>query len=267
MRALTGLVFVGTIIGAILGGAYSFLALFCIITGLTIWELYGLFFPKEKGITKRVMNVTGGVYLFAATFLYKCGIASNDIFLPYILFLLILFIMELYYKAANPISNWANLLLVQVYCAVSFAVLNLIAFDEGSYSAIFVLSIFAFIWINDTAAYLAGITFGKHRLFERISPKKSWEGFWGGLIAVLSVAYLASYHLTNIEWYHWLGIAATVVVFATWGDLTESLLKRTLDIKDSGKILPGHGGMLDRFDSMLMAVPAVYIYIELFIRN
>jgi phosphatidate cytidylyltransferase len=114
---------------------------------------------------------------------------------------------------------------------------------------------------------LVGTMFGKRRLFERISPKKSWEGFFGGIVIVLIVAYVASCYFKEIAWYHWIGLATTIVVFATWGDLIESLLKRTLKMKDSGHILPGHGGMLDRFDSILLAGPAAFIYLELFIRN
>ena len=108
---------------------------------------------------------------------------------------------------------------------------------------------------------------GKHKLFERISPKKSWEGFFGGLILSLASSQAFAWFAPEINRMNWLGLAATVVLFGTWGDLIESLLKRTLGVKDSGNVLPGHGGMLDRFDSVMLAVPASYIYIELFIRN
>ena len=115
--------------------------------------------------------------------------------------------------------------------------------------------------------YLFGSLFGKHRLFERISPKKSWEGFVGGLLFALLASQAFAYLLPTYSAAQWLGLAVVVVVFGTWGDLIESLLKRQLGIKDSGHVLPGHGGMLDRFDSVLLAIPAAYIYIELFIRN
>lgn len=266
-RALTGLVFVAVIVSAIWFDAYSFFVLFCVITGLTIWELYGLLYGKEVNVIIRSTHVLGGVYLFASTFMYKYGIAGGDIFLPYLLFILAVFITELYYKADNPIANWGNSLLVQVYAAGSFTLLNLIAIEELVYSCVLILAILAFVWINDTGAYLVGSTLGKRRLFERISPKKSWEGFFGGILFVVLFAYLLSCYFTEIAWYNWLGLSVITVVFATWGDLTESLLKRTLKIKDSGKLFPGHGGILDRFDSIIMAIPAAYIYIELFIRN
>lgn len=105
------------------------------------------------------------------------------------------------------------------------------------------------------------------KVVERISPKKSWEGFYGGLAFVLITSQIFAWFMPATNWYTWLGLAGTIVVFGTWGDLIESLMKRTLGVKDSGHVLPGHGGMLDRFDSVMMAIPAAYIYIELFIRN
>lgn len=267
IRALTGLIFVIVIVGAIWYSPYTYFALFCLITGASVWELYGLLYANETNLIKRSTHVLGGVYLFASTFMYRYGIAGDDIFLPYILFVLILLITELYYKAENPISNWANAFFIQVYAAGSFSLLNCLSIHDQEYSELILLSLFVFVWINDTGAYLVGSTIGKRRLFERISPKKSWEGFFGGIVCVLLVAYLASCYFTEIAWYNWLGLSATVVVFATWGDLTESLLKRTLKVKDSGNLLPGHGGILDRFDSIIMSVPIAYIYMELFIRN
>ena len=194
------------------------------------------------------------------------------IFLPYLLFIILTMIAELYYKAPNPINNWAFTLFAQVYCAGSFSMLNFIGAEPGtpgvmSYTPLFIMAIFIFVWLDDTGAYLVGSLIGKRKLFERISPKKSWEGFFGGLILVLASSQAFAWFDPEISRLNWLGLATTVVLFGTWGDLVESLLKRTLGVKDSGNILPGHGGMLDRFDSVMLAVPASYIYIELFIRN
>lgn len=138
---------------------------------------------------------------------------------------------------------------------------------QVQYNPILPLSIFIFTWINDTGAYCTGMLFGKHRLFERISPKKSWEGSIGGGVFSIIVAIVMAHYFPFMPISIWIGLALTVVIFGTLGDLTESLLKRTIGIKDSGNILPGHGGMLDRFDSTLMAVPAavVYLYIISFI--
>ena len=272
IRALTGIIFVVVLVSAICIHPIFFLILFCIITGLTRWEFGGLVKHYENANLQRTVNVLGGVYLFIATFVYANGLTDGKIFLPYLLFIMLTMIAELYYKAPNPINNWAFTLFAQVYCAGSFSILNFIGAEPGtpgvmSYTPLFIMAIFIFVWLDDTGAYLVGSLIGKHKLFERISPKKSWEGFFGGLILSLASSQAFAWFAPEINRMNWLGLAATVVLFGTWGDLIESLLKRTLGVKDSGNVLPGHGGMLDRFDSVMLAVPASYIYIELFIRN
>ena len=272
IRALTGIIFVVVLISAIYIHPIFFLILFCIITGLTLWEFGGLVKHYENANLQRTVNVLGGVYLFIATFVYANGLTDGKIFLPYLLFIMLTMIAELYYKAPNPINNWAFTLFAQVYCAGSFSILNFIGAEPGtpgvmSYTPLFIMAIFIFVWLDDTGAYLVGSLIGKHKLFERISPKKSWEGFFGGLILSLASSQAFAWFAPEINRMNWLGLAATVVLFGTCGDLIESLLKRTLGVKDSGNVLPGHGGMLDRFDSVMLAVPASYIYIELFIRN
>lgn len=272
IRALTGIIFVVVLISAIYIHPIFFLILFCIITGLTLWEFGGLVKHYENANLQRTVNVLGGVYLFIATFVYANGLTDGKIFLPYLLFIMLTMIAELYYKAPNPINNWAFTLFAQVYCAGSFSILNFIGAEPGtpgvmSYTPLFIMAILIFVWLDDTGAYLVGSLIGKHKLFERISPKKSWEGFFGGLILSLASSQAFAWFAPEINRMNWLGLAATVVLFGTWGDLIESLLKRTLGVKDSGNVLPGHGGMLDRFDSVMLAVPASYIYIELFIRN
>ncbi len=272
IRALTGIIFVVVLVSAICIHPIFFLILFCVITGLTLWEFGGLIEHYENANLQQALNVLGGVYLFIATFVYANGLTDGKIFLPYLLFIMLTMIAELYYKAPNPINNWAFTLFAQVYCAGSFSMLNFIGAEPGTpgvmtYTPLFIMAIFIFVWLDDTGAYLVGSLIGKRKLFERISPKKSWEGFFGGLILVLASSQAFAWFAPEISRLNWLGLAATVVLFGTWGDLIESLLKRTLGVKDSGHILPGHGGMLDRFDSVMLAVPASYIYIELFIRN
>ena len=176
-------------------------------------------------------------------------------------------IRELYLKKDNPLNNWAYAMLSQIYVGLPFALLNVLAFqDNGAYSApqyvfIMPLSIFIFIWMNDTFAYFTGMLLGKHRLFERISPKKSWEGSIGGGVFCIGAAFVLAHFFPIMSTGLWVGLALVVVVFGTWGDLTESLMKRFLGIKDSGNILPGHGGLLDRFDSAIMAIPAAVFYL------
>ena len=272
IRALTGIIFVVVLVSAICIHPIFFLILFCIITGLTLWEFGGLVKHYENANLQRAVNVLGGVYLFIATFVYANGLTDGKIFLPYLLFIMLTMIAELYYKAPNPINNWAFTLFAQIYCAGTFSMLNFIGAEPGtpgvmSYTPLFIMAIFIFVWLDDTGAYLVGSLIGKRKLFERISPKKSWEGFFGGLILVLASSQAFAWFAPEISRLNWLGLATTVVLFGTWGALMESLLKRTVGVKDSGHILPAHGGMLDRFDSVMLAVPASYIYIELFIRN
>jgi phosphatidate cytidylyltransferase len=160
----------------------------------------------------------------------------------------------------------------QLYIALPFSLLNVLAFQSDADGVHFVwsipLAVFIFLWINDAGAYICGSLLGRHKLFPRISPGKSWEGSIGGGVLVVIVAVLV-WHLSEqyaqnplgLSAIEWAGQGLVVVVFGTWGDLVESLFKRTLGIKDSGHILPGHGGMLDRFDSTLMAVPAAVVYL------
>jgi phosphatidate cytidylyltransferase len=262
-------------IGVISGGfscRYVFPVVFGLVVWLTLWEFYGLVRRYGGASLKRPVGALGGVYLFLACYIYAGGWAGGEVFLPYFLFLMFVFISEMYLKLPNPLHNWAFILLGQVFCAAPFSLLNFVVFrpEEGGqsgFSPLPALALFVFVWLNDTCAYLIGSQFGRHRLFERISPKKSWEGFWSGLAVVLVSSQVFAFYFQEIGWYHWLGMSATVTVFATWGDLSESLFKRTLGIKDSGALLPGHGGMLDRFDSILMGIPALYIYLSFFIQN
>jgi phosphatidate cytidylyltransferase len=160
-------------------------------------------------------------------------------------------------------------MLAQMYIALPFSLINVLAFNATSegyvaFNTLLPLSIFIFLWVNDSGAYCVGSLLGRHKLFPRISPGKSWEGSIGGAVFVLAAAYAISYFLDTDQMLAmpvWLGLGLVVVVFGTWGDLVESLFKRTLGIKDSGNILPGHGGMLDRFDSSLLAIPAAVIYL------
>ena len=271
-RALTGIVFVAVLISAIYIHSYYFLVVFGLITGLTLWEFYGLTLHQVQTPLNRLVCALGGSYLFAASFCYTHDLTGRWIFLPYLLFLLITLITPLYEKGGDPLKRWTVTLFGQLYCAGSFSLLNQLTSVTGYPGEIvhipyFALALFVLIWLNDTGAYCVGSLMGKHRLFERISPKKSWEGFGGGLLFALLASQVFAYLLPSYSALQWIGLAIVVVVFGTWGDLIESLLKRQLGIKDSGHVLPGHGGMLDRFDSVLLAIPAAYIYIELFIRN
>lgn len=266
-RAITGALFVAVLIGAILLGPQSFAVLFTIISALSIREFARLVNTIQGVHINPSINMLGGAYLFIAFFGFCLNIQSPVIFIPYLFLLIYMIISELYLKKGNPINNWAYSMLSQMYIALPFALLNVLVFQNNpeyssvSYNYILPLSVFIFIWINDTGAYCVGSLIGKHRLFERISPKKSWEGSIGGGVVAIAAAFVLSHFYPFMPLVEWIGLALVVVVFGTWGDLTESLMKRHLGIKDSGNILPGHGGMLDRFDSALIAIPAAVIYI------
>lgn len=270
VRALTGAVFVCVLVGCLIYSEYSFAALFALISGWSVWEFCSLVNQREQVSVNRGLCALGAVYLFLAFFCHTAfaelnsAFGSGAVFIPYLIILVYALIRELYMKQEDPIHNWAYTMLSQLYIALPFALLNLLAFfnvanEHVVYSWGVPLSLFIFIWCNDTGAYLSGMTFGRHKLFPRISPKKTWEGSIGGGILAIAVAYLIA-PWVGLEHYACMGLAATVVIFGTWGDLVESLFKRRLGIKDSGNVLPGHGGMLDRFDSAILSIPAAIVY-------
>ena len=266
-RILTGIVFVLTLLGSILYNQHSFALVLCIVEVLALFEFYNLI-GKSQGIKiNKPANALGGILIFGASFIFFSGKEQSLVpFLPYLLYVLVLFISQLYSKKSNPILSLAYSIFGQVYIALPFSLLNYLAYNgslDGSYHYSFLLSLFVIIWINDSFAYVFGVTFGKHKLFERISPKKSWEGFIGGAACTVLSSFVFSHYFDILPLAGWIGFSIIVVTFGTFGDLIESLLKRTLKVKDSGNILPGHGGILDRFDSMIFTIPALVIYIEL----
>ena len=265
LRTISGVVFVLILVSAIWFGPYSFVGVFGLIVFLCLFEFYSLVNKVKDVSVRKVVNCMAGLYLFLAFFLHLLlSIPLILLLIPYFVYIINVFVVGLYLKKENPVKNWAYSFLGQMYIVLPFSSLNMICLlpdNTGTvvYSPILLLALFAFIWINDTGAYLVGITFGKHRLFERISPKKSWEGFWGGVVFVLASSFVFAHFVTSIPMLHWLCMAVVTVIFATWGDLVESLMKRTLGVKDSGKMIPGHGGILDRMDSVILAAPAMMV--------
>ena len=271
IRTITGIIFVAAIVASFLRPE-AMVLLFSIVTGLTVWEFTGLVNERPGVTVNRFICTVAAVYFFYAM-TYFCsdlygGVAKSVVFIPYLVTVIYLMVSELYLKHADPVQDWAYTMLSQMYIALPFSLLNVLAFTATSqgmvaFNTLLPLSVFVFLWVNDSGAYCVGSLLGRHKLFPRISPGKSWEGSIGGAVFVLAAAYAISYFLdgTMLSTPEWLGLGLVVVVFGTWGDLIESLFKRTLGIKDSGSILPGHGGMLDRFDSSLMAIPAAVVYL------
>ena len=268
VRTITGVLFVAILVTCFLRPD-SMIFLFALVTGLTVWEYGGLVNQFDDIQVNRFISTAAGVYLFLAFAGYCTGFTPATVFIPYLVTVIYLIISELFTLAPNPINNWAYAMLSQMYIALPFSMINVLAFQsnaegEVTFNYLLPLSLFIFLWVNDTGAYCVGSLLGRHKLFPRVSPGKSWEGSIGGAVFVLIAAAIIGYLVGGMEGGYsipvWMGLGLTVVVFGTLGDLVESLFKRTLGVKDSGNILPGHGGMLDRFDSSLMAIPAAVIY-------
>ena len=273
-RTITGVIFVAIMTVGFMTPE-GMIALFGLITGLSVWEYTRLINAREDVTVNRFITTAAGVYLFFAVAGFCSNITPAAVFIPYLLTIVYLFISELYTKNANPIKDWAYTMLAQMYIALPLATINILAFREMNgevvFGSVLPFSVFICLWTNDTGAYCSGSLFGKHKLFPRISPGKTWEGSIGGGLLVVAVACLIGYienncdmidpgHVSGLTMTEWAGLGLVVVLAGTWGDLVESLFKRTLGVKDSGNLLPGHGGMLDRFDSSLMAIPAAVVY-------
>jgi len=269
VRTITGVFFVTAIVVSFLN-PLAMVFLFSLITGMTIWEFAGLVNERDNVQINQFISSVAGVFLFLAMAVHCRGLDTlNLAFVPWLLTIIYLLVSELYLKATDPIQNWAYTMMSQLYIALPFSLLNVLAFQFTNCDLpwLLPLSVFVFLWVNDSGAYCCGSLLGRHKLFPRISPGKSWEGSIGGGVLVVLAAWGISYYteshaiVTNLTALEWMGLGLTVVVFGTWGDLIESLFKRTLGIKDSGNVLPGHGGMLDRFDSSLLAIPAAVVYL------
>lgn len=271
IRTLTGAVYVLLLVGCTIYSPVSAFFFFAVVAAATLWEFGTLMNTHLEARMPRPINAMAGVVLVAAVWL--SAIASpqtSQMFALYGLLLLYIIISSLYRHSEKPLKDWALCLASQLYIAVPFALLPLlsIVYDASSstlaYNWIYPLALFIFLWVNDTFAYLCGCSLQKYipaKLFPRISPKKSWIGsIGGGLFTLLAAIIIWWWQPETMPLLRWLGFALVVIVFGTWGDLVESLIKRQLGIKDSGNILPGHGGMLDRFDSALLVIPASVIY-------
>ena len=267
-RAITGFLFILTIMAGIYFNATIALCLFTLIIILGVDEFYGL---VKKSKTIQPIKFWGLLISLVATITIGLIILNminlKFIFIP-IAMLFFTFLVELYRKKEHPFVNVSYTILGLIYIVIPFMMLFHLGFYSGngftsSYSFQIILGFFLMLWTNDTGAYLAGRFFGKHKLFERISPKKTWEGSIGGGLLTIGIAVVLSLFFTNLNQTNWIVLAVIVTIFGGLGDLVESMLKRSLNIKDSGNLLPGHGGILDRFDGLLLSVPFIYSYLYL----
>lgn len=258
IRAISGILYGVLIIASlVIDNELLFDILFGLIAVLGIHEFNHLMSAEGRNIEKS-LDAVGGLLLFLVPVIWVIGGSTFGIGL-YLAYLVARLVVQLYIKQGNPLTSLSASLMGQVYVALPLSILSSLYHFVGQYM---VLAMFAFIWISDTGAYMVGCLIGKHRLFERISPKKSWEGFFGGLglsiiIAALAARFIPDGYVLLSGYAQWIVFAVLVTIFSTWGDLCESLIKRTVGVKDSGKLIPGHGGILDRIDSLLLVSLAV----------
>ncbi|MBO7301971.1 MAG: phosphatidate cytidylyltransferase [Bacteroidaceae bacterium] len=269
VRTLAGALFAAVLIGAILYGWSSFTMLFLPITAFSLNELCMLLKKHRNATFSTPHAVICGMLLFSAfaALGYIEGVSPVLLFAPYIIAVMYVFITRLFLPKVNALEDYAYFALTQLYVALPLSLLNLLASagaaEDEAYYWLMPLSVFIFIWCNDSGAFCVGCTIGRHKMFERVSPKKTWEGFAGGVVVAAAAGVVMSHFFAVLNVWEWVGMALVVAVAGTLGDLVESSMKREMQIKDSGKFLPGHGGFLDRFDSTLLAVPAVVLYFAL----
>lgn len=268
-RFTTAVIFVVIMVVGHYTGKYTFSLLFLIIAGGCLWEFFGMTLDlhTRRDVIRKIFGVVLGLLPFGlATALNMIQRPDPQTFITIasILFspaVFTIFIYELYSHSKEPFANIAFMILGLFYIGVPFALVNFIAFDGAEFQARIVLGLLVLTWVNDTGAYLTGSAMGKTPLFPRISPNKTWEGSIGGVIITLLFGYLLSLVFSEIPAVQWLGLAIIVSIFGGLGDLVESMLKRSVGRKDSGNLLPGHGGLLDRFDAFIFVVPFAAAYL------
>ncbi len=274
-RAISAIVFGVIMLAGLLWNQYSFIVLTAIICGGCLWEYFGIIstlqtYPEEKKKTFRIISTIVGLiaFLFFAIPAYNVFLTGYFVLAVPLLFLM--FSLEFFSGDKRSFQNTALNLLGIFYISIPLGLLHLLLFFQSNVhwdwfpgNANSVLGLLILIWANDTFAYIIGSMIGKNKLFPSISPKKTWEGFFCGMVMSLIVAWLLSIWLTTLRLQDWMVIAIIASVIGTIGDLFESMLKRNLNIKDSGSIMPGHGGFLDRFDAFIFCIPFVFAYLFL----
>jgi phosphatidate cytidylyltransferase len=243
---------------------YSFWLIFLIISTLTQYEFYKLL-GLNGNFPLKIYGTFCGMVIITLTFFIESAQFRFDSYYFLVPLLTLTFFIKLYKKKdRNPFQNLGYTFLGIIYVALPFALLIEIVVNREIFQPLLAVGILIILWVNDSGAYFAGRTFGKRKLFERISPKKTWEGFFGGAIFALIAAFIFQKVSQTLSFDQWFVIAFIIVVTGTLGDLVESLFKRSIAIKDSGSIIPGHGGFLDRFDGLLLSMPFIVTYLKLY---
>ncbi|MFD2743045.1 MULTISPECIES: phosphatidate cytidylyltransferase [Sphingobacterium] len=262
-RAITGAVFIAVLIGSALSGATFFTIFFSAIGVWCLYEFFGMVRQQQDVIPVTTVGILTAIFLGAVLAMHHLQALPLRYAALLIPFIGLIFIFPLYRGNAKPFHDISYTLTGILYTSFPFFCFVALGFIRGSYQAHIPLGFLYMLWSNDTGAYLVGRSIGRTKLFERISPNKTWEGFVGGVVLAMVVAALLSHFYTVLPLWQWLTMGFMIGTLGTLGDLVESMLKRTLGVKDSGNILPGHGGLLDRFDGLLIAAPLVWIFLLL----
>ncbi len=261
-RVITGVVGITLILNAVYWNEWSYFFVFLFIMFFSLHEFYTLL--TKSGVQISILALVQGIAIYTVFFLIQKKYLPVEAYILVLILPFILLPIQLYRLPSSSLASLAWAWMGLMYVVLPFSMLHLIAFQNYGYSFQMVMGILFLIWANDTGAYLVGKKWGKHKLFERISPGKTWEGFVGGFILALLVSLLISFYFKDISQWKWFVIAIIITVVGTYGDLVESMFKRNLQVKDSGTLIPGHGGFLDRFDAFLLAVPFVLAFLLFF---
>jgi phosphatidate cytidylyltransferase len=265
-RAITAFFFTLVMLGSFFFGAEVFTVFYLLLSLAGLHEFYKLI--NTAGIKPhKILGLLTGFFLFGYIAAFSFFPFDTKYLLLAIPLAFLVFVVELYRKENNPFTNIGYTFLGLVFVVVPFGFFyslgHLVNLDFNYHVP---LSFMLMLWASDTGAYLFGRKLGKTKLFERHSPKKTWEGFGGGILVSVLVGVIVSFFFKEVGLPVWVGMAVLIVSFGTLGDLVESMLKRSLGVKDSGTLLPGHGGLLDRFDGLLLAAPIVYVYLYLLLK-
>lgn len=270
-RTGAGIIYILVILLGVLGGRFTFLAIFGAILGTGLFEFYRMVEKDTSHAISKIYNVVMGIILFLSVSLYIEDISLYALPAAILVYLLILIASAVFIRRNDIFHGIIYSVFGQIYLTMPLSLLMLISYSNQynltgeSYDWVPILALFVFLWVNDTAAYFIGSLIGKHKLMEHISPKKSVEGFVAGVLFTLLASFIFARLYPEFSTAFWVGYGAVVALFGTLGDLFESLIKRTCSVKDAGNLIPGHGGILDRIDSLLIAVPAVYLYLIIFL--
>lgn len=263
-RTITGLIGAVLLFAGVIYSEPTFIMLMILLTSLALLEFYRLS-ENDNIKPQKTLGLLINILMFLPPLIQNIFETGFNI-LPLIIILpFIVFIRELFIREGKPINNIGTTLMGNLYISLPVFCFYLISFQgiRGDYQYECIIGYFAIMWGNDIGAYFAGTYFGKHKLFERISPKKTWEGFFGGVILAFVFAFIASRLFNNFSFTQWMVIAGIISVTGTLGDLVESMFKRSVSVKDSSSMLPGHGGMLDRFDALFISAPFVFFFLQL----